>query len=194
MPLTISDVIISIVITALLLALIKWIYKRTDRHATPMGCLIGVLILFYFVLSTVRGCSAREQAKAESNLTKVKLVSNGEIIKIPNTDFHERDTMYIAKKHVYKNNTGRVLVQYMVRYSKNGAEKEKKISGTVINPEQYFYWYGDDDKDYRMFETPPASTTIVTYSRYGRGHQRDFTYLHFLDYEDNIPDYVNVIK
>ena len=46
---------------------------------------------------------------------------------------------------------------------------------------------GDDDKDYHMFTLPPSSTTVVTRSRYGRGHQLDFTYLHFLDYAENVP-------
>ena len=97
--------------------------------------------------------------------------------------------MYCEKKNVYKNDTGRDLVEYMVKYTTNGQDADYETIGLLIRPNQYFYWY-DDDKDYHMFTLPPSSTTIVTRSRYGRSHQLDFTYLHFLDYAENVPDYV----
>lgn len=73
----------------------------------------------------------------------------------------------------------------------NGQEVNHNIIGILIRPNQYFYWY-DDNKDYHMFTQPPSTTMVFTRSRYGRSHQLDFTYLHFLDYAENVPSYVVV--
>lgn len=189
MTFTITDFLISLPITAIIIFAIKLVYKRAGISPTPMGCLIGVLIMFWFVLCAIGGCSERKRTQSESHLAHIKLVTTGAIVKIPKSELVGADTIYREKKHVYKNDTGRDLVEYMVKYTTNGQDADHKIIGLLIRPNQYFYWY-DDDKDYHMFTQPPSSTTIVTRSRYGRSHQLDFTYLHFLDYAENVPDYV----
>lgn len=192
MSFTSIDFLVSIPITAIIIFVIKWIYKKTSTEATPMGCLFGCGIMYWFVLCAVSGYNQRLLNKKEAHLTKVTLVSSREIAKIPNTEFVGADTSYIHKAHVYKNDTGRELVSYMVKYSIDGADSSEPI-GTVIKPGKYFYWYDEDD-DYRMFETPPSSTTVVYHSRYGRNHKLDFTYLHFLDYADNVEGKVRMIR
>lgn len=188
MTFTITDFLISLPNTAIIIFAIKLVYKRAGISATPMGCLIGCLIMFWFVLCAIGGCSERKRTQSESHLAHIKLVTTGAIVKIPKSELVGADTIYREKKHVYKNDTGRDLVEYMVKYTTNGQDANHEIIGLLIRPNQYFYWY--DDKDYHMFTLPPSSTTVVTRSRYARGHQLDFTYLHFLDYAENVPDYV----
>lgn len=192
MSFTITDFLISIPITAIIIFAIILLYKRAKTFPTPMGCLLGCVIMFWFVLCFVGGCSARRQAKAEAHLAKIKLVSTGEIIKVPKADLVGTDSMFRDGKHVYKNDTGRDLVEYMVKYTKDGNDLNNKIYGYVISPDQYFYWY-DDDESYRMFESPPASTRIVRRGRNIRSHPIESTYLTFLDYIENVPDYVTVV-
>lgn len=86
MSFTITDFLISIPITAIIIFAIILLYKRAKTFPTPMGCLLGCVIMFWFVLCFVGGCSARRQAKAEAHLAKIKLVSTGEIIKVPKAD------------------------------------------------------------------------------------------------------------
>lgn len=185
MSFTITDFLLSIPITAVIIFLIKWVYKRVGMSATPMGCLIGCIIMFWLVLSAVGGYSQRKRNQAESHLAQIKLVSSGVIVKIPKSELVGKDTVFRNSNHVYKNDTGRDLVKYMVKYTTNGHDASSDPIGVLIQPNQYFYWY-DDDKDYHMFTLPPLSTTIVTRSKYGKSHQSDFTYLHFLDYADNV--------
>ena len=185
MSFTITDFLLSIPITAVIIFLIKWVYKRVGMSATPMGCLIGCIIMFWLVLSAVGGYSQRKRSQAESHLAQIKLVSSGVIVKIPKSELVGKDTVFRNSNHVYKNDTGRDLVKYMVKYTTNGHDASSAPIGVLIQPNQYFYWY-DDDKDYHMFTLPPLSTTIVTRSKYGKSHQLDFTYLHFLDYADNV--------
>ena len=185
MSFTITDFLLSIPITAVIIFLIKWVYKRVGMSATPMGCLIGCIIMFWLVLSAVGGYSQRKRNQAESHLAQIKLVSSGVIVKIPKSELVGKDTVFRNSNHVYKNDTGRDLVKYMVKYTTNGHDASSDPIGVLIKPNQYFYWY-DDDKDYHMFTLPPLSTTIVTRSKYGKSHQLDFTYLHFLDYADNV--------
>lgn len=191
MTFTITDFLISIPVTAIIIVAIRWVYKKAGMSATPLGCFIGSLVMFWFVLCAVGGCSQRKRNQTESHLINIKLVTTGYVIKIPKSELVGTDTIYREKKHVYKNDTGRDLVEYMVKYTMNGQEVNHNIIGILIRPNQYFYWY-DDNKDYHMFTKPPSTTMVVTRSRYGRSHQLDFTYLHFLDYAENVPSYVVV--
>lgn len=190
MTFTIADFLISISITVILIYVIKWVYRRLEMSATPMGSIIGCIILFCLVLSAVGGCSQRKRNNAESHFVQIKLVTTSKYIKIPKSEFVGLDTIYRNNDHVYKNDTGRDLIEYAIKYTKNGRDSMHDIYGTLIRPNQYFFWY--DDNDYYMFCQPPLSTTVVTRSRYGKSHQMDFTYLHFLDYAENVPDYVIV--
>lgn len=191
MTFTITDFLISIPVTAIIIFAIRWVYKKAGMSATPLGCFIGSLVMFWFVLCAVGGCSQRKRNQTESHLINIKLVTTGDVVKIPKSELVGTDTIYREKKHVYKNDTGRDLVEYMVKYTMNEQEVNHNIIGILIRPNQYFYWY-DDNKDYHMFTQPPSTTMVVTRSRYGRSHQLDFTYLHFLDYAENVPSYVVV--
>lgn len=153
MTFTITDFLISLPITAIIIFAIKLVYKRAGISATPMGCLIGCLIMFWVVLCAIGGCSERKRTQSESHLAHIKLVTTGAIVKIPKSELVGADTIYREKKHVYKNDTGRDLVEYMVKYTTNGQDAGHKTIGLLIRPNQYFYWY-DDDKDYHMFTLP----------------------------------------
>ena len=106
--------------------------------------------MFWVVLCAIGGCSERKRTQSESHLAHIKLVTTGAIVKIPKSELVGADTIYREKKHVYKNDTGRDLVEYMVKYTTNGQDADHKTIGLLIRPNQYFYWY-DDDKDYHMW-------------------------------------------
>lgn len=97
MTFTITDFLISIPITAIIIFAIKLVYKRAGISATPMGCLIGCLIMFWFVLCAIGGCSQRKRNQAESHLAHIKLVTTGAIVKIPKSELVGEDTIYREK-------------------------------------------------------------------------------------------------
>jgi hypothetical protein len=169
--------------------MIGWIYKKKDLHPQRGGCVIAGLILIWFVLCFVSGIRHRKQEKAESNLTKVTLVTSGEIIKIPNKNFVDSDTTFIGRQNVYKNNTGEELVKYSVKYTEYGDDEYIQPIGLLIKPNEFFYWDSKNENNI-MFQEPPSSTTVY-YHRYGKSHQLDFTYLTFLDYAKNVEGKVN---
>ena len=190
MTFTITDFLISIPIAAALIGAIVLFYKKTDRSTTPMGCFIGCVILFWFVLCFVGGVSKRKQAKAESHFVKVTLVSNRETIKVPKSEFVGNDTVYRNRDGVYKNDTGKELVKYSVKYTKNGNEGNTPI-GLLIKPNEYFLWR-EDENSY-MFQLPPKTTSVTYRSSYGKSNKLDFTYLEFLDYADRVANDVNIV-
>ena len=98
MTFTITDFLISLPITAIIIFAIKLVYKRAGISATPMGCLIGCLIMFWVVLCSIRGCSERKRTQSESHLAHIKLVTTGAIVKIPKSELVGADTMYREKK------------------------------------------------------------------------------------------------
>ena len=80
MTFTITDFLISLPITAIIIFAIKLVYKRAGISATPMGCLIGCLIMFWVVLCAIGGCSERKRTQSESHLAHIKLVTTGAIV------------------------------------------------------------------------------------------------------------------
>lgn len=134
MTFTITDFLISLPITAIIIFAIKLVYKMAGISATPMGCLIGCLIMFWFVLCAIGGCSERKRTQSESHLAHIKLVTTGAIVKIPKSELVGADTIYREKKHVYKNDTGRDLVEYMVKYTTNGQDANHEIIGLRFVP------------------------------------------------------------
>lgn len=113
-------------------------------------------------------------------------------IRIKDTAFIGKDTIYIGSQNVYQNRTGKDLVSYMINIHLL-LKKYRKSIGTIIHPNEYFLWFGEDD-NYHMFTQPPHSTMIITRSRYGHGKNINFTYLHFLDFVDNISDDIKVLN
>lgn len=100
MTFTITDFLISLPITAIIIFAIKLVYKRAGISATPMGCLIGCLIMFWFVLCAIGGCSERKRTQSESHLAHIKLVTTGAIVKIPKSELVGADTIYREKKNM----------------------------------------------------------------------------------------------
>lgn len=98
MTFTITDFLISLPITAIIIFAIKLVYKRAGISATPMGCLIGCLIMFWFVLCAIGGCSERKRIQSDSHLAHIKLLTTGAIVKIPKSELVGADTMYRDKK------------------------------------------------------------------------------------------------
>ncbi len=181
-----TELLISIPITLILVVAIYIYLRKINAKMDAKGCGCGILGLFYIVFlisAGFIGCHNRAYQKAHPKVTTtVRLVLGGEI-EVADSLFIERDTIYIKSPHVYKNDTGRKLVQYMVKYSTSGTDSELPI-GIVIEPNEYFFWY--DDEDHRMFQSPPAYTSVRT----RRGSGLDFKYLHFLDYTDNVENSV----
>lgn len=98
MTFTITDFLISLPITAIIIFAIKLVYKRAGISATPMGCLIGCLIMFWFVLCAIGGCSERKRIQSDSHLAHIKLLTTGAIVKIQKSELVGADTMYREKK------------------------------------------------------------------------------------------------
>lgn len=98
MTFTITDFLISLPITAIIIFAIKLVYKRAGISATPMGCLIGCLIMFWVVLCAIGGCSERKRIQSDSHLAHIKLLTTGAIVKIPKSELVGADTMYREKK------------------------------------------------------------------------------------------------
>ena len=187
MTFTPADFLISILITVIIVfTVIFWRRKKIDTSANPFGCIVSCFIMFFLILCAVGGCSRKIR-----NNVQITLVSTGRVVEIPKSELVGKDTIYLNRRFVYKNDTGRDLVMYSVKYTKNGYDSDGNVYGNIIRPNQFFIWY-DDDRSYHMFEQPPSSTTLVRRGRSVRDNQLDFTYLHFLDYADNIPSYVIV--
>lgn len=184
------DFLISIPFAAVIICAIVLFYKKTDREASPIGCFIGCVIIFWLVLCCVGGISKRSQEKKDINFVEVKYISSGKVVKVPKNDFKEGDTIYRKHKCIYKNDTERDLVKYSVKYTKDGNDTNKPI-GLLIRPGDYFLW--NNSENCRMFQLPPNSTNVYYRSSYGKNHKLDYTYLEFLDYADQVADMVEIV-
>lgn len=184
------DFLISIPVAAAVIGAIVLFYKKTDREATPMGCLIGCIIIFWLVLCCVGGISKRQQAKEDSNLVEVTYVASGKVVKMPKDEFEGNDTIYRRHKSVYKNDTGKDLVKYSVKYTKDGNDSPKPV-GLLIRPGDYFLWSNSENS--RMFQSPPSSTNVYHRSSYGKNHKLDYTYLEFLDYAESVATEMDIV-
>lgn len=153
--------------------------------------LIGGIIIAIFLFSGIKGITRRFENK---DLTTVHVIStNGNVFveEISNDNFADNEKRYIGSKNVYRNGTGRNLVHYMVKYTINGKNADKPI-GIIIHPDDYFLWFEEDDS-YHMFTSPPMSTTIIRRGHNINSRKLDFTYLHFIDYHENISSEVTVV-
>lgn len=184
------DFLISIPVAAAIIGAIVLFYKKTEREATPIGCLVGCIVIFWLVLCCISGISKREQAKEDINLVEVRYIASGKIVKIPKGEFVGNDTIYRETRCVYKNDTGEDLVKYSVKYTKDGFDTHKPI-GLLIRPGDYFLW--NNNKNSRMFQSPPNSTSVYYKSSYGKNNQLDYTYLDFLDYADAVANDVDIV-
>ena len=146
------------------------------------------LILMAVTLLFAVGCTGPSNKK--NHFVTVTLVSSRETIKVPKSEFVGNDTVYRYRKGVYKNDTGKDLVKYSVKYTKDGSDTNKPI-GLLIKPNEYFYW--NDNENSFMFRLPPNSTSVTYKSSYGKSHQLDYTYLEFLDYADHVANDVNIV-
>lgn len=146
------------------------------------------LILMAVTLLFAVGCTGPSNKK--NHFVAVTLVSSRETIKVPKSEFVGNDTVYRNREGVYKNDTGKDLVKYSVKYTKDGSDTNKPI-GLLIKPNEYFYW--NDNENSFMFRLPPNSTSVTYRSSYGKSHKLDFTYLEFLDYADRVANDVNIV-
>lgn len=146
------------------------------------------LILMAVTLLFAVCCTGPSNKK--NHFVTVTLVSSRETIKVPKSEFVGNDTVYRNREGVYKNDTGKDLVKYSVKYTKDGSDTNKPI-GLLIKPNEYFYW--NDNENSFMFRLPPNSTSVTYRSSYGKSHKLDFTYLEFLDYADRVANDVNIV-
>ena len=122
------------------------------------GCWIGVLILIFFVFISVKGCITRSNKdNTRTTITYVNVISSDKRVsqvKVDKAAFIGKDTIYIGSENVYQNVTGRALVKYMVKYTTSGSGYDtEKPSGTIIFPDEYFFWLGKSDS-YRILTCP----------------------------------------
>lgn len=165
---------------------------KTNGSSNNWGCWIGVLILIFFIFSGVKGCITRSNNKGTTCVNVIDSNRNVSQIRIKDNVFIGKDTIYIGSQNVYQNRTGKDLVIYMVKYTSSeedtdSEEDTEKSIETIIHPNEYFLWFREDN-NYHMFTQPPHSTTVITRGRYGYGKNINFTYIHFLDFADNISD------
>ena len=188
---------LSILLSYLLFLLFNRGTKEPEEQG-GCGCFFSLgLILWLISISIYNNINSKDIEEETDNKPQSTLVhyiySNGKTVDklIDNSLLLDLDTIYRGhKKYVYYNSTGRNLVKYQVKYTKSGYS-DREVTGTLVNPGCYFFWI-DDAGDTRMFQTPPASTTVTYHSSYGKNHQLDYTYIFFLDYLENIPEYVSV--
>ncbi len=166
---------------------------KGNGSSNNWGCWISVLILIYFVICGIKGCITRSNNKGTTCVNVIDSNKNVSQIRIKDTAFIGKDTIYIGSQNVYQNRTGKDLVSYMIKYTSSSEKNTEKSIGAIIHPNEYFLWFGEDD-NYHMFTQPPHSTMIITRSRYGHGKNINFTYLHFLDFVDNISDDIKVLN
>jgi hypothetical protein len=187
-----EDILISALITSAVILIIRWAYKKQNISATPFGCLFGCAFVFYLAFCFVHG---KREANKNANKTKVVLVSSGETIRVDNASFTGKDTVYIKRYNVHFNDTGKDLVTYSVKYTRSGYDKDEKPLGTIIKPNQYFYWFPDRENSY-MFCTPPSSFSIRVNNSFPGRQMKDveYVYVEFLDYADNVKDKVRFHK
>ena len=155
---------------------------ESDKQFKPSGCSIVIIVFVAFwALCSIFGMLERNK---NAGKTAVKIIGEyGNVTKewMYDSLFTGDNKKFIGEKHVYLNKTGKKLVKYMVKYSTSGSDNSKPI-GSIIAPNEFFFWYDDFD-DYYMFQTPPSSTTVVTH---GHSRKLDFIYLTFLDYLENV--------
>lgn len=189
----------NIVIALVMIALLSICYiadaigKKKGHEG--VGCLTFIAIFIpVFCIGQIKSCYDKKHPK---EYTEVTLVSSGKTIKIENKDFVDRDTIYIHNRSVYKNDTGKDLIKYVVKYPR---DTSKIIVGDVIHNGEYFFWYDKkdnfiDEDDYRMFVKPPEFEEIKRH-RYIHSHQRRMQkqissrHIEFINYLDDKPDYV----
>ncbi len=178
--------------------LVLWV-KSKHRKAEPsaIGC---SLIFFFFILlfpaSWIRDSYlVKEKSQKKDNqpiksyTTSVMLLKSGKTINVDNSDLIGADTIYRQSSHVYKNDTGKDLVIYMIKYTKSGYSDSDRPIGQLIKPNGYFLWLNGEHN--YMFQTPPQSITIVRHGRSSKSNELDFTYCTFLDYAENVSNIVS---
>ena len=178
--------------------LVLWV-KSKHRKAEPstIGC---SLIFFFFIIlfpaSWIRDSYlVKEKSQKKDNqpiksyTTSVMLLKSGKTINVDNSDLIGADTIYRQSSHVYKNDTGKDLVIYMIKYTKSGYSDFDRPIGQLIKPNGYFLWLNGEHN--YMFQTPPQSITIVRHGRSSKSNELDFTYCTFLDYAENVSNIVS---
>ena len=179
--------IITIIVVPLIISLLKRLLKKTSGELIQPGCLIGILFIAFFTFCVVK-CSVYEPLyESTSNIRIVNADQSITTVRVPNEELAAIDSSYIHNKYIYLNKTGRILVKYSVKYTTTG-DGDNHTFGQAIYPEEYFYWFGETNDSHRMFGYPPSHTTVYRRSP----SNNDFTFLTFLNYIDNIPDYVEV--
>lgn len=157
---------------------------KDNNKGCGISLIVLVLLLFFLCIRVFINKTINENTTCVNVISSDRSISK---IRLNDSIFSGRDTSFIGSSYVYQNQTGRDLVNYMVGYS--SSDKNSFISvGKIIHSGEYFLWF-DNDESFKMFCPPPSSTTIVT-----RRTKIEFTYLHFLDYAENVPDYVILNK
>lgn len=73
-------------------------YKWVGNFSyAPIGCLVGCLIMFWFVFCAVGGCSQINRNQAESYLAHIKLLTTGAVVKILKSELIGADFIYREK-------------------------------------------------------------------------------------------------
>ena len=179
--------------------LVIWI-RRKQRKTEPSA--IGCFFIFFFFIilfpaSWIRDSYlSKEKSQIKENdhivdnhSTDVTLLKSQRVISVDDSDLVGSDTIYRQMSYVYKNDTGKDLVIYMIKYTKSGySDSSSPVTGHLVKPNGYFLWRNDEHN--YMFQTPPQSITIVRHGRSSASNELDFTYCTFLDYAENVSNRV----
>lgn len=184
-----KTLVITAVISLIIILALRKAIKKPVYQALQPGCLISIIVMIIFITFCCVKCSVYEPLYNSTSM--VKIIDESERVtsqRISNDLLTGNDSTYRNSRYLYQNKTGRILVEYSVKYTKDGTG-ESHSYGKVIYPDEFFLWFGEGNDSYRLFGIPPSHTTVYT----SRKYELNFTYLTFLNYIDCIPDYVELI-
>lgn len=72
-----------------------------------MGRWIGAIILIYFIFCGIKGCTTRTNNKGTTCVNVIDSKGNISQIRLNDSTFVGKDTIYIVSQNVYQNRTGK---------------------------------------------------------------------------------------
>ena len=162
-----------------------------------LGCIIGgmVPIGIFLIFEVIIAISALRGSNSHKEETLVHVVLPGGRVEdkyVPDSLFVGKNAYFLLKKNahkkgcIYRNMTNSDLIKYSVLYSQKGMNKSYPCVGERLKHGDFFYWKETGimtDMSYQLFSQPPSVMTI-------RGSRIDNIFCYFIDYPENVPDYV----
>lgn len=162
-----------------------------------LGCIIGgmVPIGIFLIFEVIIAISALRGSNSHKEETLVHVVLPGGRVEdkyVQDSLFAGKNAYFLHKKNahkkgcIYRNMTNSDLIKYSVLYSQHGKNNSYPCVGERVKHRDFFYWKeigANVNMSYHMFIQPPSVMTI-------RGSRIDKFFCYFIDYPENVPDYV----